>query len=112
MLHNYDESGEPNPSNTEKYLISFKYNLLNKHIDYSDQQMGPVHPERSDRDVKCIKICTIILIGMMTSALKVLAMFTLSMGTLILECYLPQEVFTLIQVKGPHLTIGDPLFCS
>ena len=32
-----------------------------------------------------MKISTIILIGMMTLALKVIAMFTLGMGTLILE---------------------------
>ena len=44
-----------------------------------------MHPRLSDIDAKCIKICTIILIGMMTLALKVLAMFTLSMGTLFLE---------------------------
>ena len=37
------------------------------------------------KDVKFMKIYTVILIGAMTLALKVLAMFTLSMGTLIFE---------------------------
>ena len=71
MLPNYDESGEPNPSNTKKYLSNFEFNLWNKHVEYSDQRMGAVHPGPSDIDVKCIKICTIILIGMMTLALYI-----------------------------------------
>ena len=43
------------------------------------------HPMLCNKDVKFMKICTIILIIVMTLALKAFAMFTLSMGTLILE---------------------------
>ena len=45
-----------------------EYRYLNKYlknkVEYHDQQMGAVHPRLSDIDVQCIKICTIILIGM------------------------------------------------
>ena len=58
---NHESAGVPNPS------TSFEYNLL------------------SNIDVKLMKTCTIVLICMMTLALKVLAMFTLSMGILIFE---------------------------
>ena len=47
--------------------------------------MSPVHPSLGNKDFKFMKISTIILIGMMTLALKVIAMFTLGMGILILE---------------------------
>ena len=47
--------------------------------------MGAVHPSLCYKDFNVMKICTIILISMMTLALKVLDMFTLSMGTLIFE---------------------------
>ena len=47
--------------------------------------MGAEHPILGNKDVKFMKICTIILIGTMTLALKVLAMFTLSMSTLTFE---------------------------
>ena len=47
--------------------------------------MGAVHPRLGNKGLKFMKISTIILIGMMTLALKVIAMFTLIMGTLILE---------------------------
>ena len=61
-------------------LSNFEYKILTKHVECYDQQLGAVHPRLSDIDVKCIKICTIILIDMMTLALKVLAMFTLSIS--------------------------------
>ena len=80
--------GGANPPSTKIYLSNFEYKILNKHVDYSDQHWGAVHPILCNKDVKVMKICTIILISMMTLALKVIAMFTLSMGTLILECYL------------------------
>ena len=73
---------QPNP---ETFLNNFEYNLLNKHVEYSDQHMGAGHSILSNKDVKIIKICTIIFIGIMTLALKVLAMFTLSMGILFLK---------------------------
>ena len=47
--------------------------------------MGAKHPMLCHRDVKLMNVCTIMLIGMMTMALKVLARFTLGMGTLTFE---------------------------
>ena len=45
-------SGEPNPS--KKYLINFEYNLLNKHVEYSDMHMGAEHPILGNKDVDCL----------------------------------------------------------
>ena len=73
------------PNHRIIFLSSFEYNLLNKHAEHLDQQMGAGHYLLGNKDVKIMKNCTIILIGCMTLALKVLAMFTLSMGTLILK---------------------------
>ena len=56
LLPNSEESGEPNPSNTKIYLSNFEYNLLNKHVEYSDQHMGAVHPSLCNKDVKFMKI--------------------------------------------------------
>ena len=53
------------------YLSNFEYNLLNKHVEYSDQHMAAVHPSLCNKDFKFITICTIILISLMTLALKV-----------------------------------------
>ena len=47
--------------------------------------MGAGHYLLGNKDVKIMKNVTIILIGCMTIALKVLAMFTLSMGSLTLK---------------------------
>ena len=58
---------------------------MDKSVEYFDQQLGEVHPRLCNKDVKFMKICTIILICMMTLALKVLAMFTFNMGALISE---------------------------
>ena len=67
----------------------FEYNLLKKRVEHFDHQMGAGHSLLGNKDVKIMKNCTIILIGcMMTLALKVLAMFTLSMGPLTLKCAL------------------------
>ena len=72
--------------NHEKIFSSiFEYNLLNKHVDHLDQQMGAGHSLLGNKDVKIMKNCTIILIGCMILALKVLAMFTLSIGAQILK---------------------------
>ena len=51
-LPNSEESGEPNPnpSNTKIYLSNCEYNLLNKHVEYSDQQMDAVHPILCNKD--------------------------------------------------------------
>ena len=65
------------------YLNYFYYG--NKRLNLT---MIPNHANKyygNNQDFKNVKVCTIILIGCMTLALKVLAMLTLSMGTLILE---------------------------
>ena len=54
------------------------YNLLNKPAEYSDQHIGAGQSILSNKDVKFMKICTIIFTGTMILALKVLVMFTLS----------------------------------
>ena len=59
-----------------------------------DGATAPLHPVLNsqsvlgNKDVKIMKNLTIILIGSMTLALKVLAMLTLSMGSLTLKCAL------------------------
>ena len=62
--------------------------FVDKYAEYSDQHMGAGHSFLSNKDVKFMKICTIILVGTMTIAVKALAMFTLSMGTLTAESVL------------------------
>ena len=79
---NPEKSGSPNPPTNKKYFLSsFKYDLLNKHVKCSDQQMGAVHPVLSGAhpylsgahpyfsgthpylsggDFKIMKVCTII----------------------------------------------------
>ena len=64
---------------------NFRYKILNKHVEYSDQHMDAVHPGLSNIDSKVMKVCTIIIIIIRTLALMLLVSFTLSMGTLILE---------------------------
>ena len=81
--------GAPTHPTSKKILLNnFEYYLLSKHVEYYDQQTGARHPRLCNRDVRFMKVCTIILIGMMTLALKVLALFTLSMGALIFESIL------------------------
>ena len=46
---NFEESG------------NFEYNLLDKHVEYSDQHMGAAHPSLSNIDVKLMKVCNIIM---------------------------------------------------
>ena len=63
MQPNFEKSGgpnQPNPPNKKIYLSNFEYNLLNKHVEYSDQRMGVVHPGLSNIDVKFMKVCTTI----------------------------------------------------
>ena len=83
---------QPNPevvgipsTNKNIFLSRMEHKTLNKPVEYSNQHMGAVHPSLCYKDFNVMKICTIILISMMTLALKVLDMFTLSMGTLIFE---------------------------
>ena len=69
------------PNHEKIFLSRFEHNLWNKHVEHLehlDQQMGAGHSLLGNKDVKIMKKCTIILIGCMTLALKVLAMFTLS----------------------------------
>ena len=84
---NHEKPGGPNfPTNKKIFLSSFEYSFLNKHVKHLDQQMGAGHYLLGNKDVKIMKNFTIILIGCMTLALKVLAMFTLNMGSLTLKC--------------------------
>ena len=69
----FNMSGGPNSSNTKIYLSNFEYNLLNRHVEYSDQKMGARHSIWCDKDFKFMKICTIILMSMMVLALKLFA---------------------------------------
>ena len=79
---------------------------MNKHVEHLDQQMGAGHSVLGNKDVKIMKNFTIILIGCMTLALKVLAMFTLSMGSLTLKCalliygWLPAHITLVMGVVG------------
>ena len=57
-------------------------------VEHIDQQRGARHYLLGNKDVKIMKNLTIILIGCMTLALKLLAMFTLSMGSIIIKCAL------------------------
>ena len=82
MLPNSEMSGEPKPANTKIYLSNFEYILLDKHVEYYDQHMGAGQSILGNKDFNFMKMCTIILIRAMNLALKVLTMFTLSMGTL------------------------------
>ena len=52
VLPNSERSGEPNPSNTKIYLSNIEYNLLNKHVAYSDMHMGAEHPILGNKDDK------------------------------------------------------------
>ena len=51
-------------------------------VEHIDQQRGARHYLLGYKDVKIMKNLTIILIGCMTLGLKLLAMFTLSMGSI------------------------------
>ena len=86
MQPNFEKPGGPNLHNNQKIYLS-NFDLLNKHVEYSDQHVGARHSIWFDKDFKFmkIKICTIILTGMRVLALKVLALFTLGGGALIFE---------------------------
>ena len=62
VLPNSEASGETNFSNTKIYLSKLEYNLLEKHVEYFDQQMGASHPGLSSIDFKIMKVCTITII--------------------------------------------------
>ena len=64
---------QPNHTTSKKifiFLSNIEYNLLNKHVEYSDQKMGAGQLILGNKDIKFTKICTIILIGAMNLALK------------------------------------------
>ena len=65
-------SGEPYPSNIKIYLNNIEHNIVKKHGVYSDRHLGAGHPILGSKGVKFLKICTIILISMMSLTLKVL----------------------------------------
>ena len=61
---NHEKPGGPNfPTNKKIFLSSFEYNLLNKHVEHFDQQLGAGHSLLGNKDVKIMKNCTILLIG-------------------------------------------------
>ena len=91
---NSEKPGSPNsPTNKKIFLSSFKYDLLNKHVKSSDQQMGGApsdwssgaHLYLSGADFKIMKVCSIILVIVMTLALNALLILTASIGTLFLK---------------------------
>ena len=78
MQPNHEKPGGPNsPTSKKIFLNNVEYNLWNKHAEYIDQQMGAGHILWCNRDVKLMKVCAIILMGMMILALKVLALYTI-----------------------------------
>ena len=54
-------------------------------IVYSDRCLGAGHPCLHKKEVKMIKVVTIMLLFMMTASCKFIAMFTFIMGTLVLK---------------------------
>ena len=87
---NFEKPGNPNsPTNKDTFLSKFEYDLWSKHIECFHQQMGTRHPMWCNKDAKLMKICTIILIGMMSLALKTLALAIIFQVT-----YLHLELFT------------------
>ena len=65
------QGAQPHLQKIQLSNIEYKSNIeiLDKRIECSDQHLGAVHPLLSKKDVKFIKIGTIILISMMTLAL-------------------------------------------
>ena len=43
-------------------MSNFEYNLLDKHVEYSDQHISAVHHGLSNIDCEFMKVCTIIII--------------------------------------------------
>ena len=68
MHPNFEKPGDPN--NKKIYLSNLEYKLLDKHVEYSDQHTGAVHPGLGIIDFKLMKVCTIIIIITMTLAHK------------------------------------------
>ena len=68
-------------------------------------QVGAGQSILSNKDVKIMKTCTIIFIGTMILALKVLVMFTLSMGTLTLE-----SAIFIYSWMPPHMALVTGVF--
>ena len=85
VLPNPKLAGHRNLTN-KKYLINIGYKILGNHIVYPDQCLGAVHPFFYKKEQKLINDSTVILISMMTVACKIIATFTISMGTLVLKC--------------------------
>ena len=49
-----------NSTITKIYLGNFEYNLVNKHVEYSDQHMGARQSIFSNKAVKIMKTITIV----------------------------------------------------
>ena len=61
MIPNYEKPGGPNPPTSKKIFFNkFEKNLWSKYGEYFEQQMGASHPMRGHKDVKLMKVCTII----------------------------------------------------
>ena len=85
MQPNHELAGHPNLFN-KKNLSNIGYKIIGKHIVYSDQQLGAVHSIMYKIETKIIKVGTIMPLSMMTMTCKIIGMFTISMGTLVLKC--------------------------
>ena len=70
----------------QKNPIRFGYKISSKHIVYSDQCLGAVPPIVYKIVEKIIKVCTVMLFSMMTITCKIIAMFTIIMGTVVFKC--------------------------
>ena len=81
-------------------------------VEHIDQQRGARHYLLGNKDVKIMKNLTIILIGCMTLGLKLLAMFTLSMGSISIKCalliygWLPAHITLVMGVAIFLINIG------
>ena len=74
---NHKVAGDPNYKKINSSI--YEHKNIDKHVERSDQQMGAVHPVLSSMGFNFMKVCTIILILIMTLALKVLVLFTIRM---------------------------------
>ena len=63
-------------------VIKLNYNLIDIQVVLSDQSMDAVHPFSYKKEVKIIKVGTIILISYMAMTFKIIAMFSISIGAL------------------------------
>ena len=70
----------------KKDVSNIGYKIFGNHIVYSDRCLGAVHPFSYKKEQKLMRDSTVILLSMMAVACKIIATFTISMGTLVLKC--------------------------